>query len=207
MPATEFTFLTVDGHGRPLEPGSRASIRSRCMKGINVRQDSRRSRRKARKVSEAVVVTDILGRNTESPEIASPCQVTSCRPLSKSLQVRTGELGFDSSRLPPTAWRLVVKFNALLDAAYPLETYLENITLQEHGMIDNLILLNENKTLLESMSLATYAVDDLCSGTKLSLRSQRILCAILSSLNNSLRNVSGQQSYSTIFIILILSRV
>ncbi|KAL9564303.1 hypothetical protein ACKAV7_011494 [Fusarium commune] len=47
MAATEFTFLTVDGHGRPLEPGSRASIRSRCMKGVNVRQDSRRSRRKA----------------------------------------------------------------------------------------------------------------------------------------------------------------
>lgn len=71
-------------------------------------------------------------------------------------------------------------------------------------MIDNLTLLYENKTLLESMFLATYAVDDLCSGTKLSLRSQRILCTILSSLNSSLRDATGQQSYSTIFIILIL---
>ncbi|KAF5650648.1 hypothetical protein F25303_4305 [Fusarium sp. NRRL 25303] len=71
-------------------------------------------------------------------------------------------------------------------------------------MIDNLTLLYENKTLLESMFLATYAVDDLCSGTKLSLRSQRILCTVLSSLNSSLRDASGQQSYSTIFIILIL---
>lgn len=98
----------------------------------------------------------------------------------------------------------MVKFNALLDAAYPLEICLENIDLQEHKMIDNLTLLYENKTLLESMFLATYAVDDLCSGTKLSLRSQRILCTVLSSLNSSLRNASGQQSYSTIFIILIL---
>lgn len=71
-------------------------------------------------------------------------------------------------------------------------------------MIDNLTLLYENKTLLESMFLATYAVDDLCSGTKLSLRSQRILCTVLSSLNSSLRDATGQQSYSTIFIILIL---
>jgi hypothetical protein len=71
-------------------------------------------------------------------------------------------------------------------------------------MIDNLTLLHGNKTLLESMFLATCAVDDLCSGTKLSPRSQRTLCTILSSLNSSLRNVSGQQSYTTIFIILIL---
>ncbi|KAF4419913.1 hypothetical protein FACUT_11353 [Fusarium acutatum] len=204
MPATEFTFLTVDGHGRPLEPGSRASIRSRCMKGVNVRKDSRRSRRQARKASETVAATESLRKATVSPEITPPCQFTSCGPLSKSLQVRTDELGFDSSRLPSTAWRLVVKFNALLDAAYPLETYLDNIDLQEHNMIDNLTLLNENKTLLESMFLATYAVDDLCSGTKLSLRSQQILCTILSSLNSSLRDPSGQQSYSTIFIILIL---
>ncbi|KAG5753139.1 hypothetical protein H9Q70_004194 [Fusarium xylarioides] len=174
------------------------------MKGVNVRQDSRRSRRKARKASETVATTEGLEKTTESPEITSPCQVTSCGSLSKSLQVRTDELGFDSSRLPSTAWRLVVKFNALLDAAYPLETYLENKDLQEHSMIDNLTLLNENKTLLESMTLATYAVDDLCSGTKLSPRSQRILCTILSSLNSSLRHASGQQSYSTIFVILIL---
>ncbi|KLO79054.1 uncharacterized protein LW93_4377 [Fusarium fujikuroi] len=204
MAATEFTFLTVDGHGRPLEPGSRASIRSRCMKGVNVRQDSRRSRRKARKASETVAATECVGKTTEPPEITSAYQLTSCGPLSKSLQARTNELGFDSSRLPSTAWRLVVKFNALLDAAYPLETYLENINLQEHKMIDNLTLLYENKTLLESMFLATYAVDDLCSGTKLSLRSQRILCTVLSSLNSSLRDATGQQSYSTIFIILIL---
>ncbi|KAI1055358.1 hypothetical protein LB506_011330, partial [Fusarium annulatum] len=204
MAATEFTFLTVDGHGRPLEPGSRASIRSRCMKGVNVRQDSRRSRRKARKASETVAATESVGKITEPPEITSAYQLTSCGPLSKSLQARTNELGFDSSRLPSTAWRLVVKFNALLDAAYPLETCLENINLQEHKMIDNLTLLHENKTLLESMFLATYAVDDLCSGTKPSPRSQRILCTILSSLNSSLRNISGQQSYSTIFIILIL---
>ncbi|KAF5638789.1 uncharacterized protein FTJAE_5178 [Fusarium tjaetaba] len=71
-------------------------------------------------------------------------------------------------------------------------------------MIDNLTLLHENKTLLECMFLATYAVDDLCSGTKLSLRTQRILCTILSSLNSSLRDASGQQSHTTIFIILIL---
>ncbi|KAF5566232.1 hypothetical protein FNAPI_1231 [Fusarium napiforme] len=204
MPATEFTFLTVDGHGRPVEPGSRASIRSRCMKGVNVRQDSRRSKRKARKASETVAATEILGKTTESSEITSHCQLASCGPFSKSLQSRTDELGFDSSRLPSTAWRLVVKFNALLDVAYPLETYLENINLQEHSMIDNLTLLHENKTLLESMFLATYTVDDLCSGTKLSLRSQRILCTVLSSLNSSLRDASGQQSYTTIFIILIL---
>ncbi|KAF5722706.1 hypothetical protein FMUND_2583 [Fusarium mundagurra] len=204
MPATEFTFLTVDGHGRPLEPGSRASIRSRCMKGVNVRQGSRRSKRKARKASETVAATESLGKTPGSTKTTSPCQSTSCGPLSKSLQLRTDELGFDSSRLPSTAWRLVVKFNALLDAAYPLETYLENIDLQEHSVIDNLTLLHENKTLLESMFLATYAVDDLCSGTKLSLRSQRILGTILSSLNSSLRDASGQQSYTTIFIILIL---
>ncbi|KAF4954331.1 hypothetical protein FGADI_5354 [Fusarium gaditjirri] len=204
MPATEFTFLTVDGHGRPLEPGSRASIRSRCMKGVNLRQDSRRSRRKARKALETVAATKSLGKSVQTPEITPPCQFTSCGPFSKSLQVRTDELGFDSSRLPSTAWRLVVKFNALLDAAYPLETYLEDIDVQGRGMIDYLTLLNENKTLLESIFLATYAVDDLCSGTKLSLRSQRILCTILSSLNSSLRNASGQQSYSTILIILIL---
>ncbi|KAF5591054.1 hypothetical protein FPANT_5787 [Fusarium pseudoanthophilum] len=204
MPATEFTFLTVDGHGRPLEPGSRASIRSRCMKGVNVRQDSRRSRRKARKVSETAAATETLGKTTDNSEITPRCQLTSCGPFSKSLQARTDELGFDSSRLPSTAWRLVVKFNALLDAAYPLETYLENIDPPEYSMIDHLTLLHDNKTLLESMFLATYAVDDLCSGTKLSPRSQRTLCTILSSLNNSLRNVSGQQSYTTIFIILIL---
>ncbi|EWG55367.1 hypothetical protein FVEG_13378 [Fusarium verticillioides 7600] len=203
MPATEFTFLTVDGHGRPLEPGSRASIRSRCMKGVNVRQDSRRSKRKARKASETIAATESLSKNIESPEIAS-CQVTSCGPLSKSLQVRTDELGFDSSRLPSTAWRLVVKFNALLDVAYPLETSFENIDPQEYSMIDHLTLLNDNKTLLESIFLATYTVDDLCSGTKLSPRSQRILCTILSSLNRSLGYASGQQSYTTIFIILIL---
>ncbi|KAF5261193.1 hypothetical protein FOXYS1_8118 [Fusarium oxysporum] len=119
-------------------------------------------------------------------------------------RVRTDELGFDSSRLPSTVLRLVVKYNALLDAAYPLEIYLENTDVQGHRVTNDLALLNENKTLLESIFLATYAVDDLCSGTKLSLRSQRLLCTILSSLNSSLRNASAQQSYSTILTILIL---
>ncbi|KAL5593305.1 hypothetical protein FOBRF1_012407 [Fusarium oxysporum] len=204
MAATEFTFLIVDGHGRPLEPGSRVSIRSRCMKGVNVRQGSRRSRRKARKESETVAATESLGKSTEFLEVTSSYQLTSCGPLVKSLQIRTDELGFDSSRLPSTVLRLVVKYNALLDAAYPLEIYLENTDVQGHRMTDDLTLLNENKTLLESIFLATYAVDDLCSGTKLSLRSQRLLCTILSSLNSSLRNASAQQSYSTILIILIL---
>lgn len=106
MAATEFMFLTVDGHGRPLEPGSRVSIRSRCMKGVNVRQGSRRSRRKARKASETVTATKSPGKSTEFLEITSSYQLTSCGPLVKSLQVRTDELGFDSSRLPSTVLRL-----------------------------------------------------------------------------------------------------
>lgn len=71
-------------------------------------------------------------------------------------------------------------------------------------MTDDLTLLNENKTLLDSISLAIHAVDDICADDKLSLRSQRLLCTILSSLNNSLHNTSTQKSYSTILIILIL---
>ncbi|KAF5552594.1 hypothetical protein FMEXI_2745 [Fusarium mexicanum] len=196
MPATELTFLTVDGHGRPLEPGSRASIRSRCMKGVNVRQGSRRSIRKARKASN----------NASTPQdLSSSHQLASCEPLIKSLQLRTHELSFNSSPLPPTALRLVAKYNALLDATYPLERHLENTNDNPiHRMTDYLALLNENKTLLESIFLATYTVDDVCSGTKISLRSQQSLCAILSSLNNNLHRASTQQSYSTILIILIL---
>ncbi|KAI7758921.1 hypothetical protein LZL87_009916 [Fusarium oxysporum] len=207
MAATEFTFLTVDGHGRPLEPGSRASIRSRCMKGVNVRQDSRRSRRKARKASDNVSVAKGTKKSSGSLELTSSYPLTSCGPLVKSLQLRTDELGFDSSRLPSSILRSVfevVKYNALLVAAYPLEIYLENAEAQGHRMTDNLTLLNENKTLLESIFLAIHAVDDLCSGDKLSLRSQRLLCIILSSLNNNLHSASTQQSYSTILIILIL---
>ncbi|KAH7151003.1 hypothetical protein DER46DRAFT_650211 [Fusarium sp. MPI-SDFR-AT-0072] len=204
MAATEFTFLTVDGHGRPLEPGSRASIRSRCMKGVNVRQDSRRSRRKARKASDNVSVAKGTKKSSGSPELTSSYPLTSCGPLVKSLQLRTDELGFDSSRLPSSILRSVVKYNALLVAAYPLEIYLENAEAQGHRMTDNLTLLNENKTLLESIFLAINAVDDLCSGDKLSLRSQRLLCIILSSLNNNLHSASTQRSYSTILIILIL---
>jgi hypothetical protein len=97
-----------------------------------------------------------------------------------------------------------VKYNALLDAAYPLEIYLETTHAQGHRMTDDLTLLNDNKTLLESIFLAIHAVDDLCSGNTLSLRSQRLLCTILSSLNNNLHNTSTQQSYSTILVILIL---
>lgn len=105
MAATEFTFLTVDGHGRPLEPGSRASIRSRCMKGVNVRQDSRRSRRKARKASENGPVAQSTRKSIELLNITSSYQSTSCGPLVKSLQLRTDELGFDSSRLPSSILR------------------------------------------------------------------------------------------------------
>ncbi|KAF5964155.1 hypothetical protein FBULB1_12942 [Fusarium bulbicola] len=196
MSATEFTFLTVDGHGRPFEPGSRASIRSRCMKGVNVRQDSRRSMRKARKASYNASV---------SQELTSSHQSAICEPLVKSLQLRTHELRFNSSPLPSTALRLVVKYNALLDATYPLERHFENTDDNPiHRMNDYLTLLNENKILLESIFLATYAVDDLCSGTKISPRSQQSLCTILSSLNNNLHRASTQQSHSTILIILIL---
>src|SRR6478752_72356 len=62
MAVSTFTFLTVDGTGRPSDPSSRAAIRSRCMKGVNVRQDSRRSKRKAKKTKERkenVTQTDI----------------------------------------------------------------------------------------------------------------------------------------------------
>ncbi|KAF5254909.1 hypothetical protein FANTH_405 [Fusarium anthophilum] len=99
----------------------------------------------------------------------------------------------------------VVKYNALLDATYPLERHLESTDDNPiHRMTDYLTLLNENKILLESIFLATYAVDDLCSGTEISPRSQQSLCTILSSLNNNLHKASTQQSYSTILIILIL---
>ncbi|EGU87386.1 hypothetical protein FOXB_02145 [Fusarium oxysporum f. sp. conglutinans Fo5176] len=204
MAATEFTFLTVDGHGRPFEAGSRATIRSQCMKGVNVRQDSRRSRRKARKASENGPVTQSTRDSTELLELASSRQLTSCGPLVKSLQLRTDELGFDSSSLPSSILRSVVKYNALLDAAYPLEICLENAEAQGHRMTDDLALLNENNTLLESIFLAIHAVDDLSAGDKLSLRSQRLLCTILSSLNNNLSKASTQQSYSTTLVILIL---
>ena len=107
MAVSNFTFLTVDGTGRPSDPSSRAAIRSRCMKGVNVRQDSRRSKRKAKKTKERK--EDVIQRDIEDI-LVTHRQELAHASLSESLptQMRMSidDIGFDSSLLPPSVLQM-----------------------------------------------------------------------------------------------------
>ncbi|KAM0219074.1 hypothetical protein ACHAQD_006590 [Fusarium lateritium] len=71
-------------------------------------------------------------------------------------------------------------------------------------MCDHVALLNDNQVLLNSIFLATYAVDDICRGKQLSRKTQVLFGSVLSSLNQKLHQVATQRSHSTFLIILIL---
>lgn len=109
MGGGSFTFLAVDGTGRPSDPGSRAAIRSQCMKGVNVRKDSRRSKRKAknRKVQlqengKPVEDAIMMQRQDLSLHCTSSLQ-NQCltrQLLKPSLKMSIDDCGFDSSLFP-----------------------------------------------------------------------------------------------------------
>lgn len=109
MSGGNFIFLTVDGTGRPSDSGSRATIRSRCMKGVNIRQDSRRSRKKARKSSARLdSALEYIGNNTivthhwETSLNLSPKMHNDSlyRPLLLPISMSIDDIGVDSSQLP-----------------------------------------------------------------------------------------------------------
>ncbi|KAH7251356.1 hypothetical protein BKA59DRAFT_553868 [Fusarium tricinctum] len=214
MIGSEFTFLTVDGQGRPLEPGSRSTIRSRCMMGVNVRQDSRRSKRRTRKPAGATK-SSIQGSPKELALVERPNKTgtisasrvqatTTCSPPSRSLQLRTRHFSPDLPHISSSTLFTVMKYNDLLTTAYPLEPYLAFPEDQGQRMSDYLKLLNDDQVLLNSIFFATYAVDDICGGKQLSPKTQLLLGSVLSSLNQGLHQVATQQSHSTFLIILIL---
>ncbi|KAL6915168.1 hypothetical protein FSST1_012928 [Fusarium sambucinum] len=209
MAGGSFTFLAVDGTGRPSDPASRAAIRSQCMKGVNVRQDSRRSRRKAK--NREVHSRESVGPDTKDAIIirrkeSSLHRTSSFRnerlysQLFRSLNTSVDDFGFDSSLFPSSIMQTVMKYNNIIENVYPLDTSL-NI---QNWMIDDFQFLYQNKTLLSAIYLATYAVDDLRCSTRLSSWTQQLLCNILSSLNRDLHQSAGQQSSTTLITILIL---
>lgn len=113
MTDSGFTFLTVDGQGRPLEPGSRSTIRSRCMMGVNVRQDSRRSKRRTRKTAGSTKPST-QGSPRESgiaerfqktgTTVASRVQgTTTCSPPLRSLQLRSMHFSLDLPHMSSSA--------------------------------------------------------------------------------------------------------
>jgi hypothetical protein len=97
-----------------------------------------------------------------------------------------------------------MKYNDLLTTVYPLEPYLAFPEDQGTRMSDYLKLLADNQVLLNSVFLATYAVEDICGGKQLSHKTQLLLSSVLSSLNQKLHQVATQRSHSTFLIILIL---
>ena len=107
MAVSNFTFLTVDGTGRPSDPSSRAAIRSRCMKGVNVRQDSRRSKRKAKRTKERK--DEVIQTNVEDIYVTYRQQLAHAS-LSGSLPIQMrmsiDDIGFDSSVLPPSVLQM-----------------------------------------------------------------------------------------------------
>ncbi|CAG1979992.1 unnamed protein product [Fusarium graminearum] len=209
MVGGSFTFLAVDGTGRPSGPGSRAAIRSQCMKGVNVRKDSRRSKRKAknRKVQHQENVEQdedaiIMHRQDLSLHCTSSLRNHCLKRqlLKPSLRMSIDDCGFDSSLFPSSVLETVMKYNSIIEKVYPLDTNL----IVHSWMSDDFQFLHQNRTLLSAIYLATHAVDDLRCSARLSPWTQQLLCIILSSLNRDLYQAAGQQSSTTMMTILIL---
>ncbi|RFN51340.1 hypothetical protein FIE12Z_4394 [Fusarium flagelliforme] len=133
MAVSNFTFLTVDGTGRPSDPSSRAAIRSRCMKGVNVRQDSRRSKRKAKKTKERkenVTQTDIEDILVTHRQELAYASLSESLPTQMCMSI--DDIGFNSSLLPPSVLQMAYQDKSILTALSMASSAVTDLTINTH---------------------------------------------------------------------------
>ncbi|CAG7562016.1 unnamed protein product [Fusarium equiseti] len=130
MAVREFTFLTVDGTGRPSDPTSRAAIRSRCMKGVNVRQDSRRSKRKAKKTGERK--EDAGAEESGLTHRRELSHASLCASSPTQIRMSIDNLGFDSPLLPPSVMQMVYHDKSILTALNMASSAVTDLTMNTH---------------------------------------------------------------------------
>lgn len=93
-----------------------------------------------------------------------------------------------------------MRCNVILDSIYPLE---QTVNAQTRWT-DNLLLVYHDKTILNALNMASSAVTDLTENTRLSSKTQQLLCNMLSTLNQGLHQAVNQQSPTIVLTILIL---
>jgi hypothetical protein len=93
-----------------------------------------------------------------------------------------------------------MKCNQILDTIYPLD---QTVNAQTRWT-DNLLLVYHDESILTALNMASSAVTDLTLDTRLSSKTQQLLCNMLSTLNQGLHQAVKQQSPTTVLTILIL---